>query len=56
MEFEWLYPIACPACGVCPKQVSDYDRLGYPICPHCGTTIRTTVADSGECVVASQIE
>ena len=56
MDFEWLYPVACPACAVCPKEIADYDRLGYPICPRCGTTVRTAAADAGEGVVASQTE
>jgi len=47
MEFEWLYAIACPACGVCPKTITDYDELGYPRCPRCGTTIRSAVGGKG---------
>ena len=56
MDFEWVYPVACPSCSVCPQHITDYDRLGYPICPHCGTTIRSAAAAPAEGVAASQTE
>ncbi|MFQ3476597.1 hypothetical protein HKK80_10110 [Halonotius sp. F2-221B] len=56
MDFEWLYPVACPACAVCPKVIADYDRLGYPICPRCGTTVRAATVDAGTGVAAPRTE
>ena len=40
MDFEWLSTTACPSCSVVPKATL-YDEFGYPICPNCGTLIRT---------------
>ncbi|WP_185903303.1 hypothetical protein [Halonotius terrestris] len=56
MDFEWVYPVACPACTVCPQRVTDYDELGYPICPQCGTTIRSAAGGTGERVAAARTE
>ncbi len=47
MDFEWLSSTACQSCTVIPK-ATRYDEFGYPICPNCGTLIRTPAdADSG---------
>jgi len=40
MTFEWLSTTACQSCTVIPK-ATHYDELGYPLCPNCGTLIRT---------------
>jgi|GEM_PF-261422 len=40
MVFEWLSSTPCPSCRVIPKATL-YDEFGYPICPNCGTLIRS---------------
>lgn len=56
MNFEWVYPVACPTCTVCPQRVTDYDGLGYPTCPHCGVTIRSAAPTTGERAAVPQTE
>ncbi|WP_199174845.1 hypothetical protein [Halegenticoccus soli] len=39
MELEGESYFRCSACGATDKATAiDYDRLGYPVCPSCGTT------------------
>jgi len=41
MGFQWLSANACPACNVVPK-ANRYDDFGYPVCPNCGSVVRST--------------
>jgi len=41
MGFNWLSANACPSCNVIPS-AADYDDFGYPVCPSCGTIIRSS--------------
>jgi len=43
MAFQWLSANACPSCTVIPS-ASRYDDFGYPVCPNCGTIIRSPEA------------
>ncbi|MFW5973862.1 MAG: hypothetical protein ACOCPZ_00580 [Natrialbaceae archaeon] len=43
MGFQWLSANACPSCSVIPS-AADYDEFGYPVCPSCGTIIRSASA------------
>ncbi len=44
MGFQWLSANACPACNIVPK-AHRYDDFGYPVCPNCGTVVRSTGDD-----------
>ncbi|MEA1931773.1 hypothetical protein [Halohasta litorea] len=44
MGFNWLSANACPSCTVIPS-AADYDDFGYPVCPSCGTIIRSEGGD-----------
>lgn len=44
MGFNWLSANACPSCTVIPS-AADYDDFGYPVCPSCGTIIRSEASD-----------
>jgi len=50
MAFQWLSANACPSCNVIPS-ATRYDDFGYPLCPNCGTIIRS--ADSKDQSVAA---
>ena len=45
------YPVAyfkCDSCGVKARSdIIEYDGLGYPVCPACGTNRRPGVRGSG---------
>ncbi|ATW89809.1 hypothetical protein halTADL_3107 [Halohasta litchfieldiae] len=45
MPFQWLSANACPSCNIIPT-ATRYDDFGYPLCPNCGTVIRS--AEGGE--------
>ena len=51
MSFQWLSVNACPSCTVIPS-AARYDDFGYPVCPSCGTIIRS--ASSSEEQAAAQ--
>lgn len=51
MVFEWLSTTPCPSCSVIPKAAL-YDEFGYPVCPNCGTVIRSPADGEAEPAVA----
>lgn len=55
MGFQWLSTTQCPSCKVIPTE-ADYDEFGYPVCPVCETTIRSTSTDEEPAVVHAQTD
>jgi len=55
MTFEWLSTTSCPSCSVIPKATC-YDEFGYPVCPNCGTLIRSPTDTSEPAVVHAETD
>lgn len=55
MTFEWLSTTACPSCNIIPT-AAQYDEFGYPICPHCGTIIRSPAESEQGAVVHAETD
>lgn len=44
MGFTWVTAFDCPECETSQEAATvAYDRLGYPLCPVCGTSTRPGV-------------